>query len=283
MLAKEKEKRQNQLIEYIYTMSDNLFADDTETESMAIKLQALYADNFRHNYSDFFPVILEISKDDNSHNKDYLSNNLEALRCFVENDYVSKEKRFSNIYHRLEKLCDHINLEIGRLNYYSKNENMIGDLASKTENYKMDLKRATVQLNTASKKASSMQTEVIAVLSIFAGIVFTFSGGLTFLGSVMTSIEGAQHYEMVVLAAIICGMVIFNTIFLLMYLVGKITDRNIYARCKTEDCSCEKSCVGIKKVKNRLPYVFWLNAMCIVGIVIDCVVWYWDIVGFLGL
>ncbi len=252
-------------------------------KNMALKLKALYSDGFRHNYSDFFPVLLEISKDDNKHDRDCLSENLEALRAFVEADYVSGGKTYTNLYMHLEKLCDHINLEIGRLTYYSKNESIIEDIASKTDNLNTNLKNATASLKNASKQAASMQTEVIAILSIFAGIVFTFSGGLTFFGSVMTSIENAKHYEMVVLAAIICGMVIFNTIFLLMYLVGKITDRNIYAKCKTKDCSCESPCTGLRKIKNRLPYVFWFNIMCIIGIFVNCVVWYCDIKGYLGL
>ena len=283
MLAKEKEKRQKELIECIYGMSDNLFAGESETEEMAGKLKVLYEEGFRHNYSDFFPVLLDISKPDNSHSVDCLSDNLESLRAFVEADYVAGSSKYTAIYSRLEKLCDHINLEIGRLTYYSKNENLLTDLTLKTEDYKKELVTATAELSLASKKASSMQTEVIAVLSIFAGIVFTFSGGLTFLGSAITSIYEAQHYEVVVLVAIICGMVIFNTIFLLMYLVGKITDRNIYAKCKTQDCSCDKQCYGLRRVRRRLPYVYWLNMICVAGIIVDCIVWYCDIIGFMGL
>ena len=93
----------------------------------------------------------------------------------------------------------------------------------------------------------------------------------------MTSINNAKHYEVVVLVAIICGMVIFNTIFLLMYLVGKITNRNIYAKCTTEDCSCEKKCRGIEKIIKRLPYVYWFNLVAILGIIIYVIVWYCDI------
>jgi len=268
-----------------------MLATDVEKREIALKLDQLYSGKFRHNYSDFFPIILDISREDNDYSIDYLSENLETMRAFVEADYVTGTKEYKVLYYNLEKLCDHLNLEIGRWNYYSKNEHRIEDIASKSNslNEEMretkkgldeaskELKDANNNLVQASKQASSMQTEVIAVLSIFAGIAFVFSGGMSFLGSAMTSINEAKHYEAVVMVAIICGMVIFNTIFLMMYLVGKITDRNIYAMCKTKDCSCENKCTGLKKIQKRLPYVYYFNLTCILGMLLDGLIWYCDI------
>lgn len=283
MLAEEKARRQTELEKYIFQLSKQLLEDDMVKREIALKLMQLYKDNFRHNYSGFFPIILEISKEENEYDIDCLSNNLETLRAFVEADFVSGAKEYKTLYSRLEKLCDHLNLEIGRWSYYSQNEHKIEDIVSRTTKLNKGVQEATQKLDDASKKAASMQTELIAVLSIFAGIVFTFSGGLTLLGSVMTSINEAEYYEIVVLTAIICGMVIFNTIFLLMYLVGKITERNIYAGCKTKDCSCSKPCIGITKVRKRLPYVFYFDLLCVCGIIIDIIIWYCDIRGYLGL
>lgn len=98
----------------------------------------------------------------------------------------------------------------------------------------------------------------------------------------MESIGSAQHYEMVILVAIIGALALFDTIFLLMYLVSKIINRNIYARCLTKDCSCDaKKCNGITRLRKRLPYVFYFNVVSLVGIIIDCVVWFMDIKGLL--
>lgn len=291
MLAQEKARRQNELINYIYGLSEKLLASDIEKREVALKLVQLYQGGFRHSYSDFFPIILEVSKENNKYSIDCLSENLETLRAFVEADFVSGQKDYRILYPHLEKLCDHLNLEIGRWSYYSQNEHKIEDIETKTnslnekmqdaktglDNAKDELDKAKGELKDASEQASSMQSEVIAVLSIFAGIVFAFAGGFTYLGSVMTSIKDVQHYEAVVLMAIICGMVVFNTLFLLMYLVGKITKRSIYAKCKSEECSCNPACYGLKKIKKRLPYVFYFNLLCLLGIIVDCAVWYCDI------
>ncbi len=284
MLAEEKARRQGELTKHIYSLSKKLLETDAEKEAVASKLCKLYNKGFRHNYSDFFPIILDIARPDNAYSIDYLSENLEALRAFVENDYVMKNNRYTSLYPTLEKLCDHLNLEIGRWSYYSQSEHRIEDIASKTDSLnasmlsaQKSLETARDELTSASEQASSVQTDVIAVLSIFAGIAFVFSGGMSFLGSAVTAINDAKHYELVIMVIIVCGMVMFNTIFLMMYLVGKITRRNIYAACKTDNCTCEKQCRGIKKIRKRLPYVFYFNLLCILGIFIDGIIWYCDI------
>lgn len=230
----------------------------------------------------FFQLIKDISQDKEK-NLDCLGDNLESIRAYIEEDLVSGEKEFKDIYAQLNKLCEQLTLEIGRWNHYSQNEQKIEDLSSQITGMNKDVDDATRKLKKAEKKAASIQTELIAVLSIFSAIVVTFSGGFTFLGSVMTSIGNVNDYEAAILVAIICGMVIFNTVFLLLYIVGKITERNIYAKCKTEDCSCKESCGNIKRLRKRLPYVFYFNLVCIIGMIVVLIVWYIDIKNLFGL
>ena len=283
VLAEEKGRRQKELEKYIFSLSEKLLEDDVAKREMVLKLLELYNSDFRHNYSGFFPIITEIFQENNQYNIEFLSNNIETLRIFVEDDFVSGKKEFEVLYAHFEKLSDHLNLEIARWNYYSKNEQKIKDMESISTTLKENMLNAEKELRSASKQAASIQTELIAVLSIFAASVVTFSGGFTFLGSVMTSVNGAKHYEAVALAAIICGIVIFNTIFLLMYMVGKITERNIYASCETPDCSCEHKCWKLNKIRKRLPYVFYFNLLCLIGIIVDCAIWYCNMKGWLGI
>ncbi len=283
MLEIERSRRQAELEKCIYEMSVGLLDAETGIRKISLNLKEIYNSDFRHYYSGFFPIILEISKEENNYSLDFLSENIETLRCYIEDDYILGTKEFEKLYGCIDKLCDHINLEIARLNYYSINDNKIRDMEKKTAEVNTALTEAASELNKASKTASTMQTELIAVLSIFAAIVITFSGGLSYLGSAMTSINQAEHYEAVMMVAIICGMVIFNTIFLMMYLVSKITERNIYARCVTYDCSaCNLGkCGGIRRIRKRLPHVFYFNIFGVLGIVIDLIVWFLDIKGIL--
>lgn len=282
MLAEERMRRQGELENYITQLAAELLDDEAGIRSMTLKMLEIYKGDFRHGYAGFFPLITEISKNKNTDSLEKLSANLESIRLYVEQDFVSGRKEFQAIYDQINKLFDHINTEIGRWNYYSQNEQKIEDVKCQSVSLSASITVARHELEKASKQASSIQTELIAVLSIFAAIVVTFSGGFTFLGSVMTSINGVKYYEIVVMVAIICGMVIFNTIFLLMYLVGKITDRNIYAKCDTDDCSCENKCGNLTRIRKRLPYVFYFNLLAVCGIVLDLAIWYFDMRGWLG-
>lgn len=281
MLADERERRQKRLEDCICELSERMLPEE-EIRNVSLRLLDIYKGDFRHSYSGFFTLIINISKNPKG-NLDFLGNNFEGIRAYIEADFVKGEKEFSEIANQVNKLCDHLNVEIGRWNYYSQNEQKIEDMNSRTVELSNDMKAATQKLQKASKQASSIQTELIAVLSIFAAIVVTFSGGFTFLGSAVSSINDAKYYEAAVLAIIVCGMAIFNTIFLLMYLVAKITERNIYAKCVSVDCTCTKKCGGIKRLRKRLPYVYYFNSVCIAGIIIDLVVWYCNIKGYLGI
>ncbi len=274
MLAEDTRRRQEKLKQYLFAMSDKVY-NDQEINDCARKFKELYSNNFRHNYSDFFPIILNISKDDNDHNLDYLSNNLESLRVCVEEDYTNKVYAYSGLYKNLEKLCDHLNLEISRLNYYSINEDRISDVDSKTKRLNIDLKEALQEVKSAREQTSSIQTEVIAVLSIFSAVIIAFFGGMSFIGNALSSMQDTYIFKSI-LIILVCGLILSNVIFLLMYLVGKITNRNIYAKCKTSNCTCKEGkpkCLGINRIRKRLPYVFYLNLMIIILLIADVALW----------
>lgn len=285
MLIDEAQRRQGELIKILKEMALSCMDEDA-IRTVAIKFKALYTDGFRHNYSEFFPLIVECSKDDNEYNLDYLSNNLQATRNLVEQDYVAGEKEFKGLYKPLLKLSDHLNLEIGRYNYYSISEQQVKDLETRNHALQSELKettaklgKATVQLDEAGKKVNSVQTELISVLSIFAAIVLTFSGSMSLLGNAFTGMQDTRFFK-AVFFVLLCGFILCNTIFLMMYLVGKITGRNIYANCKSKDCSCKNDgspmCCSITRVRKRLPYVFWLNLAIIFLMIADTGVWYFD-------
>lgn len=278
MLIEESQRRQGELVNYLCEMALSL-KEESELKDLAIKLKGLYSDGFRHNYSEFFAIIVEIAKDDSTYNLDYLSNNLESVRSLVEQDYINGEKEFRGLYRPLAKLSDHINLEIARYSYSSIHEQRIRDLEKRTENLLVTLKETEEKLVEARTSVSSMQTDLIAVLSIFAAIVLAFSGSMSLLGNALVGMQNAPFFKSVFFV-LLCGLVISNTVFLMMYLVGKLTGKNIYARCKSSDCTCGKNgtpkCCGLTRIRKRLPYVFWLNCFIIVMMAADIIIWYLD-------
>lgn len=193
------------------------------------------------------------------------------------------EKKLEQTYKKIDEANERLEKSQSDLENMSKElEKSRADLVDAN----VTLERSSSDLEEANERARTMQTELVTILSIFAAIVITFSGGLTLLGSAVTSIVDARHYESVVLIAIICGMVIFNTIFLMMYLVSKLIKREIFAACDQESCKdchnskCRNNKVSI--IKKRLPYVYYYNFISIVGIGIDLFIWILDMHGCIG-
>lgn len=298
MELSESKNRQEKLKGYLQEMSTYCM-NETQTENMVNKLLEVYADNFRHNYSEFFAFILEIEKIPEC-NLDFLCINLEQSRLFVENDYLEKKNKkeksvYSLLYRPLMKLSDHINLEIGRYSYYSQNEQKMKDLYVQNQQkvkslndnleeadklikkLKMEIEENNNSLKDAIRKMASVQTELVAVLSIFAAIVLTFSGSISFIGNALSGLAAVPLYKSAFFV-ILCGLIFSNAIFLMLYVVGKITGRNIYARCESPDCSCDVNkkpkCSPLQRVRKRLPYIFWLNILFLILLVLDVVFWY---------
>lgn len=286
LLPKEKRDRQKSLCEIILELSKKVLAEDEYTAYLD-HLNVLYTNDFKHQYSDFFPTILNVLDNNNDYNIEYLSNNLDALNTYLDELASKGNKTYENVYLPFTKLCDHLDLQIRQTNYYERMLEKSSGERQELLNAKQELQNAITELGTANNKigeatqrADSMQTQLISILSIFAAIIITFSGSFTFLGSSVSAISVAKYEESVIAAAIICGMFLFNTIFLLMYFVSKLTGRNIYAGCITENCTgCTEKCKGFKKITKRMPYILCFNIAAIIGIIIDITVWYLDIQG----
>lgn len=278
MLAADSNARQEQLKQCLYRLASQSF-DSSETQSVVEELKNLYTGGFRHSYAEFFPIIVEMSKDCNAYSTDILALHLTEISQFIEKDFVVGDREYTRLYRPVLKLCDHLNLEIGRFSHYAVSENKIRDLSSSVESATEEINNSKLLLAAATRKAASLQTEIIAVLSIFSAVVLAFMGGMSFSNGVLESISKASVYK-VGFISLICGMVVFNTIFGLMYLVSKITGRNIYARCRTDDCTCadgvSPKCSTLLRLAKRLPYVFWLNCTFISLILLLIVAWMFD-------
>lgn len=307
----ESTKRQDELEQLLIEMSQTpepLEEGDPQISAFASRLRDLYVKDFRHRYSSFFGILVDIDGEELDGNLEYLSNNIIKVREYVDRNCTTEDKAYMSLYKPLMKLSDHLNLEIARYNHFVGQNKEIEAL--KQQNHELqkqlrdttdELVAATTKLDEANtrftgaetklnnaetklmrshrkvkKSLSSIHIDIIAVLSIFASIVLTFSGSMTVLGSALTGMQEVHAFK-ATFFVLLCGFVLGNVIFLMMHLVGKLTGRSIYAPCKTENCSCEKNktpaCRGLTRIRKRLPYIFWLNVILIGLMGLDIVAW----------
>jgi len=163
-----------------------------------------------------------------------------------------------------------------------KNDN----LKSKTDKVQEDVTKIEKALNgdgkgnglienveEATKKVKNMQQETVLIISIFAAIVLAVTGGLSYLSIALQGMSTTPFLKSAFFV-LLCGFVIFNAVYVLMYMASKIAGRSIYGTCfytynrqqfnnpAGNGCVCclkEKKCWGIKRIQRRLPYVFWFN------------------------
>ena len=207
------------------------------------------------------------------------NSDIEALNkaCQEMQDQLQKTtNQLIDATEKLDQANERFNATEDKLNAA---ETKLNDAEAKLKTIEEDLPTAMSDLGKVKKSLASIHIDIIAVLSIFASIVLTFSGSMTVLGSALTGMQEV-HALKATFFVLLCGFVLGNIIFLLMYLVGKLTSRNIYARCKTENCTCGEGgapeCRGLKRIRKRLPYIYWLNLILIVLMAVVVVVWYLD-------
>ncbi|NFN93596.1 hypothetical protein FDB28_05715 [Clostridium botulinum] len=257
--------------------------------------KTVYENKFRHEYSEVTRVLFSI-KDENRDARDFLPEKIKNIR-----DNIKKEQCNGDILESLDKLWDHINLENIRMteleniaesvnkaseeakNNYEKARKIDGEiekinktvksLNSKTNNFNNDMKKYNINLNESKNKLSSLQrnmknstTESITILSIFAGVVMAFTGGFSYISQALVSLNAIGPYRAAAFILLI-GIVMFDVIFLLLYMIGKLTERYIGSKgkCNNLEQGCKNKSVACSA--NRYPYVVWFNLISSIVIV----------------
>ena len=220
--------------------SQTFLQDPKERSGFYLRFEKLYyidsTSRYRHYYSDIYRTLVEIQNDDSPDNGniDTLGQNISVLY----NNYREINKLNGepiNIASSLQKLYDHVSLDIARIQYSDRGDDRLSSeerfnsinfrldnslckskkLAEETK----DLRNETRTLKETLDKA---QTDYIAILGIFASVVLAFVGGMAFSTSVLENIRDVSIYRLLTVALII-GMVFVTVIFLMFYFVGILT------------------------------------------------------------
>lgn len=104
--------------------SQMILSSPKEKSDIYIQLESIYYDSndteeFRHFYSDIFAVLSQIDNDSELGNTEILSQNMDIVRQGYKPKNMDVETdKLIDISKQINKLYDHINLDISRLNYF---------------------------------------------------------------------------------------------------------------------------------------------------------------------
>lgn len=167
----------------------------------------------------------------------YILNNIDAMLAFLEYRRENCERiirdssdlEIDKIILNLEKLYDHIALEEERLKNNAVNmrvsNNQIQNNVINTFNSIMESFQGKVD-----EVSGSLNANIITVVGLFSAIIFVFFGGITGMSTLVTGVcELKSKKDLTIPLICICavGFVIFNIVFLLLYSISKIVDKNI--------------------------------------------------------
>lgn len=316
----DKEKT-GELLSLIDALCDVNFAKEQNyIDGWVSKLNKVYSNEYRHTYSDIFFKIQQIMSDTLSNND---ASDTEVLEVLGENLNVlgnridelaaqnSDDANYKNTVSGYKKFSDHIRLEIGRYNFIKSrftgtaadgNSGKATDKHSTIDTERiLKLERAVdatrpivaqaqKQLDSLDEKLESNKISSITTLTIFSAVILAFSGGITFESGIFQGMVASTSYRLVFTIAL-SGFILFNTIFALLYLVGKMAGKRISTKCKymvnTDDnynqcqsCGdgyCTKECAEVSiacRIFHKYSYVLAIDAILLYVLYTDFFLWY---------
>lgn len=221
----KREKFKNLLLKL--SSSQTELHSTKEKKKIYLELESIYVGNnesFRHFYSDIFSVISIIDKQIDLEDFEVLSQNMDIIRKGYHPMNKDNNGKIINIEKQINKLYDHINLEISRLNYSKQVEVGTQMQLDNVSDALAEIERNIEHMEDAVEKADDIQKQYITILGIFASIVLAFTGGIAFSTSVLQNIAKASIYR-ISLISIILAFALTNLIYVLTRFIMEIAKK----------------------------------------------------------
>ena len=251
MIIVDEQEKRLALSKLLYELAANQDALKEKSDRIACykKLEDIYYksdNNFRHFYSDIYSALTVIDGNPESGNINILAQNMEIIKeGYKGNVNRDTDGNCIDISKEVTKLYDHVNLDIGRLNYtrritedtkaeLARASQLIEKLQRQVDESKEEMEKVSAEFerkaNTLSDDIQAgqkkMQNEYITILGIFAAIVLAFTGGMTFTSSVLENLHKSSIYRIVFIALIV-GCILFNLIWLLLDFIRNLNEHTI--------------------------------------------------------
>ncbi len=177
-------------------------------DNYANRLVDVYSDgNFRHMYSGIYAVITAVDSNEDC-DLETLSQNIARLYKEIQEKHSEKK----NVCKGVQKLYDHTNLDIARINYLKEKSERV---KSELDEMRHSVEEEASQLR---EKAQKMQREYVAILGVFSAIVVSFVSGLGFSSSVLANMHTVSSYRLVFVVMML-AIVLFDVLAVLMNFV----------------------------------------------------------------
>lgn len=246
-------------------------------------VKSYYANNKRHKYSEVSAYLMETD------DIEYLLENLRRVQ-----DRLSECTADEAISIKVFKLIDHISLELNRTKYNSKNfremqvstmnaalatasqainsavNEMRQEQSEKMEIEIVEFKKGTEELKL---KVDDSYTQFVSILGIFSAIVLVFFGGMNAFGAIFSNMQNIGRFKLVFVTSLV-GVIVFNLVFMFLYVLAKLLGREITASTATGVTGNFIFVRWIKRIWGRYPYMLMFNMTMFVIMFASFIAWY---------
>lgn len=257
--------------------------DITQLDLLCNIVKEYYTNNKRHKYSEVSAYLMEAD------DIEYLLENLRRIQSRL-GEYPEDELISIKVF----KLIDHITLELNRIKYNFKNFNemnlhtMNAALANaakavdsamtelkKEQSQKIDLevKEFREETNSLKGKVEDSYSQFVSILGIFSAVVLVFFGGMTAFGELFANMHSIGRFKLVFTAAFV-GLIIFNMVFMFLYVLAKLLNREIAVSTAAEAVGKCALTRWIKRIWGRYPYLLLFNSAMFMVMLISFAAWY---------
>lgn len=254
----------------------------SELDTLCGVVKDYYANNKRHKYSEVSSYLLETD------DIDYLLENLRKIQ-----NRLGEHKENESLSLKVFKLIDHITLELNRTKYiktdfrelqaYKTAEALNSasmamhqemDKLRNEQSQKMDseVEKFREEAKVLKEKVEDSYSLFVSILGIFSAVVLVFFGGMTAFNALFTNMHNIGRFKLVFVTSLI-GLVIFDLIFMFLYILAKLLKREIASATKEVDGK-HMITRWLKRAWVRYPYMLMFNLSMVVIMLMSFVAWY---------
>lgn len=213
------ELTQNDKNEFLVTVMQKLTTEGLtldEAWSIVEIFKMVYTDDFRHQYSTLTGYMLQLEQSDYQALRT-LSDNLDLYADFFINADVHNMAYTKGV----TKFVDHLSLEKARLFRVGE---LYTPLQQEANRMKEEIVSSQDLLQSTKHSVENIKIDLVAMLGVFSGIILAFMGGISFSNSMLEGLGKVSIHRLIVVAAV-CGLVLINTVTLIMHYISNIVYR----------------------------------------------------------
>lgn len=137
----------------------------------------------------------------------------------------------------------------------------IASIMGEVNTAQTDSKKMLKKLQKVNKDSDQLMSHILSILGIFVAMIFVFVGGYDTLSLGLTSNLFSETISQINIGGVILmGQILFNLIFLFLFMVARLSNKSIAVKCLgcNDGCSNKRCKFGVRLWK-QYPYVVVTN------------------------